>query len=345
MQSIYEQLNTLWICEKPYRDHYAAGLDETTRSNYAALLLMVLLGRSAISEPQQRMLDLWLPAIGLSGQQAHLCELAESLAKDKLGDAIELIKQGPSLIRGLLLDIMIFARVDKPLDKQTISLLELLAGYFDLKDRELGDIVHLAVFILGLPTDSLIEPPYDMALSPYKVWMEFLYDYRPNAAKRLFAWADKQGIPSSNLPRNLNALRSVKKLSNLDYKRDDATVEWESIPEELYLLENLESLTIDSRRLMEVPPSIGRLKSLKCLTLLSLNVSSLPKELTELRALQKIKIHVVGAYVVGNYTYAIRGMSVAHANKLTNVPREVVQFIKSNGIDLDVSSSIELLFK
>lgn len=343
--NILRQIDNLRIFEQPYNDHYAADKDEVTRSHYVALLLMVLLSEGAISEPQQRMLDLWLPAIGLTGQQTRLCELAERLAKDKLGDAIELIKQDPSLIRGLLLDIMVFARVDKPLDKQTISLLELLAGYFELKDREVGDIVHLAIFILGLPTDSLIEPPYDMTLSPYNVWMEFLYDYRPNAAKRLFAWADKQGIPSSCLPRNLNALCSVKKLSNLDYKRDDATVQWESIPEELYLLENLESLAVDSHRLTEIPPSIGQLKSLKCLTLLSLNVSSLPKELAELRSLQKFKIHVVGDHVVGNYMYFARRASVGRINELTSVPREVVQFIKLNGIDLDVSPSIELLFK
>ncbi|ANB51374.1 hypothetical protein WM43_01120 [Aeromonas veronii] len=101
------QIDNLRIFEQPYNGHYAADKDEVTRSHYVALLLMVLLREGAISEQQQRLLDLWLPAIGLAGQQTRLCELAERLAKDKLGDALGLIKQDPLLIRGWLLDIMI----------------------------------------------------------------------------------------------------------------------------------------------------------------------------------------------------------------------------------------------
>lgn len=336
INNVLEQLDALRLLDRPYKSHYAVSKDEVTRCHYTALLLMVLLSEGAISEQQQWMLDLWLPAIGLTGQQTRLCELAERLAKDKLGDAIELIKQDPSLIRGVLLDIMIFSRINKPLDKQVTSLLEMLSSYLGLTDNELGDIVYLAVFILGLSVDSLGEPSCDMDLAPYQVWSEFLYHYRPNAAKRLFAWADENGIPSSNLPRSLNALSRVKKLSNLDYKREDSIVRWSSIPEETYLLENIELLTIDSHRLTDIPPSIGKLKNLKYLTLLSLNVTSLPKELTELRSLQKIKIEVFSPTF-----YYLMGP----VNKLTFVPRELVQFIKLNGIELDVSPSIELLFK
>lgn len=340
--NILRQIDNLRILEQPYNGHYAADKDEVTRSHYVALLLMVLLREGAISEQQQRMLDLWLPAIGLAGQQTRLCELAERLAKDKLGDALGLIKQDPLLIRGLLLDIMIFARINKPLDKQVTSLLEMFASYLGLTDGELGDIVYLAVFILGLSVDSLGEPSCDMDLAPYQVWSEFLYHYRPNAAKRLFAWADENGIPSSNLPRSLNALSRVKKLSNLDYKREDSIVRWSSIPEEIYLLENIELLTIDSYRLTDIPPSIGKLKSLKCLTLLSLNVTSLPKELTELRSLQKIKIEVFHSDLSWFMMAACFNRTV---NQLTSIPRELVEFIKLNGIELDVSPSIELLFK
>lgn len=334
--NILRQIDNLRIFEQPYNGHYAADKDEVTRSHYVALLLMVLLREGAISEQQQRLLDLWLPAIGLASQQTRLCELAERLAKDKLGDALGLIKQDPLLIRGWLLDIMIFARINKPLDKQVTSLLEMFVSYLGLTDGELGDIVYLAVFILGLSVDSLGEPSCDMDLTPYQVWSEFLYHYRPNAAKRLFAWADENGIPSSNLPRNLNALSRLKKLNNDGDETGDCVILWSSIPEEIYLLESLELLTIDSHRLTDIPPCIGKLKNLKYLTLLSLNVTSLPKELTELRSLQKIKIEVFSP----NF-YCLMGP----VNKLTFVPRELVQFIKLNGIELDVSPSIELLFK
>ncbi|MGL5307070.1 MAG: hypothetical protein ACRC9Y_13150 [Aeromonas veronii] len=237
---------------------------------------------------------------------------------------------------------MIFARINKPLDKQVTSLLEMFVSYLGLTDGELGDIVYLAVFILGLSVDSLGEPSCDMDLTPYQVWSEFLYHYRPNAAKRLFAWADENGIPSSNFPRNLNALSRLKKLNNRDYKRGDSIVSWSSIPEEIYLLENLESLTIDSYRLKEIPASIGKLKSLKCLTLLSLNVTSLPKELTELGSLQKIKIEVFHSNFNRLIVLTCLNLTV---NQLTSIPRELVEYIKLNGIELDVTPSIELLFK
>ena len=61
--NILRQIDNLRIFEQPYNGHYAADKDEVTRSHYVALLLMVLLSEGAISEQQQRMLDLWLPAI------------------------------------------------------------------------------------------------------------------------------------------------------------------------------------------------------------------------------------------------------------------------------------------
>lgn len=98
--NILRQIDNLRIFEQPYHDHYAADKDEVTRSHYVALLLMVLLSEGTISKQQQRMLDFWLPSIGLADRQAELCELAGRLAKDQLGDAIKLLKQDPYLIQG-----------------------------------------------------------------------------------------------------------------------------------------------------------------------------------------------------------------------------------------------------
>ncbi len=166
--NILRQIDNLRIFEQPYHDHYAADKDEVTRSHYVALLLMVLLSEGTISKQQQRMLDFWLPSIGLADRQAELCELAGRLAKDQLGDAIKLLKQDPYLIRGLLLDSMIFSRIDKPLTDSVVSLVEALAGFFALKEQELENIVYLAAFILGLPTESIDEPYFDMDLLPYQ---------------------------------------------------------------------------------------------------------------------------------------------------------------------------------
>ncbi|WP_411953036.1 hypothetical protein [Aeromonas caviae] len=247
--NILRQIDNLRIFEQPYHDHYAADKDEVTRSHYVALLLMVLLSEGTISEQQQRMLDFWLPSIGLADRQAELCKLAERLAKDQLGDAIKLLKQDPCLIRGLLLDSMIFSRIDKPLTESVVSLVEALAGFFALKEQELGNIVYLAAFILGLPTEAIDEPYFDMDLLPYQGWGEFLYHYRPNAARRLFKWADDNKIPTNILPRNIGALANVKQLNNEGYKVNDSVVRWDSLPEELYLLSGLESLSIKSEKL------------------------------------------------------------------------------------------------
>ncbi|MFQ2221448.1 hypothetical protein ACK32A_01360 [Aeromonas enteropelogenes] len=152
------QLDKLRILEQPYKDHYAVDKDEVIRSHYVALLLMVLLSEGSISEQQQRMLDLWLPSMNLVGRQAELCDLAGNLAKDKLGEATRLLQQDPRLIRSLLLDVMIFSRVDKSLTDTTTFLLEALSNFLGLKERVLNDIVYLAALILGLPTYVLTKP-------------------------------------------------------------------------------------------------------------------------------------------------------------------------------------------
>ncbi|WP_421200669.1 biotin/lipoyl-containing protein [Aeromonas enteropelogenes] len=148
-----------------------------TRCHYSALLLMVLLSEGAISEQQQRMLALWLPSINLVGRQAELCDLAVHLAKDKLGEAMRLLQQDPRLISSLLLDTMIFSRLDKPLTHTTVLLLESFASFFELNERVLNDIVYLAALILGLPTDVLTKPKLSRVfLYPYKVWSDYIYD-------------------------------------------------------------------------------------------------------------------------------------------------------------------------
>lgn len=327
--NISAQLDNLRLLENPYQEHYAAGLDDITRSHYAALLLMVLLNRGSISLQQQRMLDLWLPAIGLSGQQTMLFELADRLAKDKLGNAIHLLKKNPFIIKAFLLDVMIFSRLEQPLDKVTISLFEQLADLFNIEVQELSNIMHLATFILGLPSYGLNEPPYEMDFTPYRGWGDFLCYYRPNAAKKLFAWADKHEIPTSALPRDLQALKSVRKLG-WHY----GAAYWESIPDELYLLENLESLNIIACKINEIPESIGCLNNLKILTITFPNFKSLPKTMVNLNKLQKLEIQT---------GWSILWQDKAH--ELTHVPKEVVQFIKQNKIELNISSSIDHLFK
>lgn len=144
--------------------------DEVIRCHYAALLLMVLMDKGAISELQQLMLDRWLPAIGLAGRQAELCILAGRLAQDQLSDAIKQLKQGEDgrLVSSLLLDSILFTRLDKPLAEETIRMLGILAGCAEIDEQKISCLVCLAIDTLGLPTDLLKGSLGKINLSSYQ---------------------------------------------------------------------------------------------------------------------------------------------------------------------------------
>lgn len=153
---------------KPYPKHYAANKEEMIRCYYSAVLLMVLLNEKYISEQQQQMLDIWLPSIGLTGRQAELCGLAVRLTQDQLSDAIKLFQMDEDLVDNLLLDIMFFTRLDKPLGKETTALLEKFAVFFDIGTERLSYITCQAALILGLPTDLLGEPLFNVNYPDYQ---------------------------------------------------------------------------------------------------------------------------------------------------------------------------------
>jgi len=122
-----QQLDRLRLKENPYSAHTLADEDESSRRHYCALLFMVMLSHSAISEDQQRMLQLWLPAIGMEGRQAELCQLATRLGEEGLEDALNTMRGCAGEIC-FLLDCLVFCRVNGPITTSQTALLEALAA-------------------------------------------------------------------------------------------------------------------------------------------------------------------------------------------------------------------------
>lgn len=292
MQNILSQLDELSLQQQPYSDHYALKYDQNTRTNYSALLLMALLQEGAITEQQQRMLGSWLPAIGLAGRQIELCELAARLAQSGLVEAIKSVQQDEQLANALLLDMMIFSRVAKPLSDSTIQLLEALAGFFKLTEQDVADIVYFAVFILGLNADKLERPNADLSLNAYSVYAEFLFDLPALREKRLFAWVREKEL-NNIIPCYSHSLVEVSKL-----KLNSSHF---PLPEEVDLLVNVKDIFISlSQRLFD-ENSLQNLKFLKRTEILQINTTSftvsgqnlfrtLPNDILHLNQLSEIRI-------------------------------------------------------
>ena len=335
MLKILNQLDELNVQQRPYSDHYALKFDENTRIHYSALLLMALLQEGSISGQQQRMLDLWLPAIGLSGRQVELCELAARLAENNLAQAIKYIQHDQPLAKALLLDMMVFSRVEKPLSDITVKVLEALAGFFKLAERDVADIVYFAAFILGLDVSVLSQPDAELDLSCYSVYDEFLFNLRSNREKRLFEWVTKNDI--KDIPLYSNSLSSVTKLL---FK-----TRYFPVPEEIDLLTNLKSFSIYLERGEVFDENsfenIRYIKNLNELTVYTYylanndreNFISLPNEIVNLVNLKKIVV----IYDADSDYYC--------SCCFKYISEELKRFIKYKNIELMASDKILEMFK
>lgn len=292
LQDVLNQLDELSLQQQPYSDHYALKYDENTRMHYSALFLMALLQEGAIAEQQQRMLESWLPAINLAGRQVELCEMAARLAKSGLAEAIKLVQKDEQLANALLLDMMIFSRVAKPLSDSTIQLLEALAGFFKLTERNVADIVYFAAFILGLNVDKLERPNADLSLDAYSVYAEFLYELPTSREKRLFAWVEENNLHHYIFCYH-NRLLEVSKIT-LEERHFP-------LPAEIDLLENLTHIHVVLARNTFNNTSLPGLKHVKNIKTLQLDTSkfyesnnnlfcTLPDEILCLNQLSELRL-------------------------------------------------------
>lgn len=289
--TLLSELDTLRTERFPYSSHFAAGWDEYTRQCYGTLLITQLLSKGHISAQQQRMLDLWLPSIQLAEQQVALCETAAALDRSALSDALVQVERA-GLEQCLLLDAMIFSRLDSPLQHDQQQLLGELGHHLKISGEKMAELVYLSTVILGLPCETLPEPDFDLDLSPFCVWDEFLYNYRPNAVRRLYAWGKdwNRSVSEVPSPRELATITTFDSY-NFHWWVDGSRYE---MPAEIFSLSNLKELKLDLY-MLSVAKEIGQLSHLEVLTLDNTSISTLPDEICQLEHLKMLQIYSCSA--------------------------------------------------
>ncbi|MCX7129853.1 MAG: hypothetical protein NTU42_18240, partial [Aeromonas sp.] len=145
------------------RRHLVVQQDELIRFCYAALLLMLLLENGALDKTQQKTIDCWLTTMGLTGRQVELTTLATTVTQEQLGDIIKIIIQDKSLAICLLLDCMIFSRLNLKLVNEYIILLDIVFKFLGVDSENLNNAINLSNMIFILPIRLLGQLPCNMS--------------------------------------------------------------------------------------------------------------------------------------------------------------------------------------
>ncbi|MEL0580526.1 hypothetical protein AACK17_18535 [Pectobacterium punjabense] len=311
--TILNQLDCLRIKENAYSTHSLNEEDEHTRRHYCALLLMVLLSHGPISADQQRMLQLWLPTIGMEGRQTELCQLAMKLGQDGLAEAINTLRDVGGNY-SFMLDCLIFARTNGPLTQQQVTLLEALATFLDIEQPHMETIVYAACLVLGLPTGEKKASELTLGIHDISVWREFLDDYIELLFLGLKEWAGVNNI-SHRIPDDKNELTNVNDLNLYTYYCDEIS----PFPTGLSLLENLESLSFNSCHITIFPNQNTLPKNLRKIMIGNYGeIKNIPDTICQLKKLKELTIY---------------------SSELKNISKKVFTFLKDNNIEHDIDDS------
>ncbi len=312
--AILQQLDRLRMKENPYNAHTLADEDENSRRHYCALLFMVMLSHSSISEDQQRMLQLWLPAIGMEGRQAELCQLAIRLGEEGVEEALNAVRNCAGQIC-FLLDCLVFCRVNGPITTSQTVLLEALAAMLDISQEEMENVVYIACLILGLPVEEKKASDLLLGIHEISVWREFLADYTDLLFVGLQAWVNE------NYLNYLIISDKASKLSQIDHL-DLYSNDWKRItpfPAGFTLLENLQTLVFDSYNITDFPAISTLPASLTFLRIGSYGeIDHLPDSICRLKYLKKLDIH---------------------GSSLSGISERVYQFFRNNNVEHNIPDS------
>lgn len=135
---------------------------------------------------------------------------------------------------------------------------------------------------MEVPSITLNKEEYEEAtcFSTQEDGVDTIYDYEEeqkdaNWPKRLWAWADKEGIASNQIPREIAKLTS---LTALDLRGKNIT----ELPKEIGNLTSLKELSLLANNLTKLPEEIGDLINLTWLGLANNNLRELPDEIVNL---------------------------------------------------------------
>ncbi len=312
--AILQQLDRLRLKENPYSAHTLAEEDENSRRQYCTLLFMVILSHSPISEDQQRMLQLWLPAIGMEGRQAELCQLATRLGEEGLEEALNAVRETAGQIC-FLLDCLVFCRVNGPLTTSQTAMLEALAAMLTISQDEMENVVYIACLILGLPVGEKKASDLLLGINEIRVWREFLGDYIEMLFVGLQFWVNENWL-SGEIPSN--KLSDLLKITYLDLYSNS----WKNItqfPLGFSLLENLESLRFDSYNIKDFPVASSLPARLSSILVGGYGaISHLPEDICRLSKLKSLQIP---------------------EHSLSGISEKVYQFLRNNNVQHHIPDS------
>ncbi|AXF59974.1 hypothetical protein DVA43_10650 [Leclercia sp. W6] len=312
--AILQQLDKLRLKENPYSAHTLADENENSRRHYCALLFMVMLSHSPISEYQQRMLQLWLPAIGMEGRQAELCQMATRFGEEGLDEALNAVRESAGQIC-LLLDCLVFCRVNGPLTSSQTALLEALAAMLGISQEEMENVVYIACLILGLPVGEKKASELLLGIREMSVWREFLMSYNELLFVGLKSWINENKLNIVIPAKNISDLLEIEEI-NL-YSNT-----WQYItpfPPGFTLLENLQTLVFDSFNITTFPALSSLPASLMSIKIGSYGrLSHLPDSICYLNKLRKLELS---------------------NNQLGGISHKVHQFLRNNNVEHSINVS------
>jgi len=311
--AILQQLDRLRLKENPYSPHSMLEADENTRRQYCALLFMTLLSHSPISEQQQRMLQLWLPAIGMVGKQAEFCQMAVKLGQDGLAEAINTVRDAGGNYC-FMLDCLVFSRVNGPLTQQQVTLFETLGQILAIGQMQMTTIVYITCEVLGMADDKQAQPELKIGVNDIAVWREFLDEYVEKLRAELVKWSSENNISIGSSPYQIKQLELTTHLEAYYGKNS-----LRPFPAGLSLLKNLVCLKFDSQYITSIP-DISILPKNICELVIGSNgrISELPESLCQLKKIKKL-------YISDTY--------------LRNISEKILIFIKQNKIENTISES------
>jgi len=311
--SILQQLDRQRLKENPYPSHSLLDEDENTRRQYSALLFMALLSHSPISEQQQRMLQLWLPAIGMLGKQAEFCQMAIKLGQDGLAEAINAVRDAGGNYC-FMLDCLVFSRVNGPLSQQQVTLFETLGQMLAIGQAQMTTIVYITCEVLGITDDKQSQPELKIGINDIAVWREFLDEYTESLRIELVKWANDNYVTVGSIPYEI---KDLEKTINFDifYSRPSVT----AFPAGLSLLSNMKQIKFDSNNIKAFPDPSVLPKKLHEITIgANGRISSIPDSICQLKELKKLNVSV---------TY------------LTKISEKVYVFLKENNVEHNIPDS------
>ncbi len=170
--STFDTLNNTNV--KPFEKHIVADLLSAHEKNiYTSLHTAFLLFNGSITDEQERLYQFWLSAISEGLCLSDVIGQAQDLHSEKLKEAVELVKEKDLFVH-LLLDILVFCRLDGGLSHELKQILNEWCQYLAVEQAVITDVVTISDHILGIDNEAPIKATDTVIkVIANPIWSEF----------------------------------------------------------------------------------------------------------------------------------------------------------------------------